>query len=117
MHQKRNFVEDPGIELEIDGSREPNFCRAGKALGKRRMRKWGGGFATVAVLFVTVNASCTSDMDCPRGKMCKFRGVKDSRGECYGRGEGPPTPRVHRRAYPIDYEEVFAREVEDYDWN
>jgi hypothetical protein len=47
--------------------------------------------------------------------MCKFKGIKDSQGECYTRGEGPPTPALarkkHRRAYPIDYDELVTREV------
>jgi hypothetical protein len=54
--------------------------------------------------------------------MCKFKGIKDSQGECYTRGEGPPSPALarkkHRRAYPIDYDELLTREVDDYgDWN
>jgi hypothetical protein len=54
-------------------------------------------------------------------EMCKFKGIKDSQGECHKRGEGPPTPALarkkHRRAYPIDYDELVTREVDDYDWN
>jgi hypothetical protein len=88
---------------------------------------------TAALLLVTVNA-CKSDLDCPRGStltglclhvsyidhcptgMCKFKGIKDSRGECYRRGEGPPTPKLHKRAYPIDLDELETREVDEYDW-
>ncbi|KAF9522860.1 hypothetical protein CPB83DRAFT_899307 [Crepidotus variabilis] len=72
-------------------------------------------FSSIAVIFVAisgVSASCRTDMDCGRGKMCKFRSVKDSRGECYKRGEGPPTPRV-KRSYDID--EVDARSFDDFE--
>lgn len=55
-------------------------------------------FATALVLFASGAAACTSDNDCPRGQVCKFLGVKDSRGQCYSRGEGPPTPSVKQKS-------------------
>ena len=54
--------------------------------------------------------------------VCKFKGIKDTQGECYPRGEAPPTPRIQskptsseqspsRRAYPINFGEFNAREL------
>jgi len=33
-------------------------------------------------------------------EMCKFKGIKDSQGECYTRGEGPPSPDYPKEAPP-----------------
>ena len=57
-------------------------------------------FAAALALVATGATACRSDLDCPRGQMCKFLGVKDSQGRCYGRGEGPPTPSVSQKGSP-----------------
>ncbi|KAF9527934.1 hypothetical protein CPB83DRAFT_907296 [Crepidotus variabilis] len=72
-------------------------------------------FSSVVIALFTVSgvsASCRTDMDCGRGKMCKFRGVKDSRGECYKRNEGPPTPRIKRS---FEFDDIEERGFDDFE--